>query len=326
VKPDQDDSDTGVIRARDLGDAYHWRIVGDEPPVAPVPQAKLDEFRARVDRLARRAGLFEKLEIELSLGCNRRCTYCFLATERRQNHLQTRARTMPWELYELLLAQLAELAFTGVLCFHFYNEPLLHRDLHRYVAAARDRLPAVTVIIYSNGDLLDTARYHELISAGVNVLFVTRHDNAIPPALAAVLRMPGVMLDTRADMELNNRGGYLGPPIVEAVRELPCVFPSETAVITLEGNVLPCSCDFRETTRFGNIRDQHLRDIYFSPRAVAFRRSLLEGRRTDHALCKDCDYYASVLGAASAAEPHRHREQPLIPLRRLGRGPTGAAP
>lgn len=314
---DEESDLLGASHVRTRGDTHHRRLLGQEAPLPATPEARLAEYQARVQRLAEQNGLFEKLEIELSLGCNRRCTYCFLATERRQDHVQSRTRVMPQPLFDLLLDQLTELEFRGVLCFHFYNEPLLNPHLHRYVAAARKRLPDVQMIIYTNADLLDEARYHELTTAGINLIYVTRHDNAVPATLAPVLKLPGVLIDMRADMEFNNRGGYLGPPVDDRMRTLPCVYPSECAIITIDGNVLPCSCDFRESMKFGNIREQHLRDIYLSPAAIAFRRDLLAGRRQDHALCKDCDWYAEVLGLPSSAEAHREREQPLLTVRRV---------
>jgi radical SAM protein with 4Fe4S-binding SPASM domain len=318
---------TAARRADELPDAHHSTLLaasGGARSAASGPVSDLHGYMERVADLQRDGRLFEKLEIEINLGCNRRCTYCNLATDRREDYVQTRRRTMDWSLFELLVRQLEEVGFDGVLCFHFYAEPLLNRRLGEYVAHAKRHLPAASCIIYSNGDYLTAERHRKLTAAGVSLFFVTRHDNLIPDSLAPVLSEPNVLLDTRAEMTFNSRAGLLGPPVDPRVRTLPCIYTSETLIVTIDGNVLPCSCDFREMIRFGNIRDLHIRDIYASDACRRFRQDLLAGRREEYALCRDCDFYCEVLGVRSSAESHRRREQPtVVQIRRATRRAEG---
>eukprot|EP00257_Ricinus_communis_P024181 XP_015584329.1 uncharacterized protein LOC8276297 [Ricinus communis] len=224
---------------------------------------------------------------------------------------------MNWHLYELIIQQLVDIAFGGVLCFHFYAEPLLNRKLGEFVAYATRQLPKTKCILYTNGDYLTAKKHSDLTAAGISLFFVTRHDNAITDVLLPVLRESNVVLDTRDDITFNNRAGLLGPPTDVRVRTLPCIFTSEALVITIDGNVLPCSCDFRESNCFGNVKEAHIRDIFCSDRCREFRRDLLAGRRAAYKLCRDCDAYCEVLNVPSAAEPHRAREQrPVIQIHR----------
>lgn len=303
-----------------IASAGRPRPTSESNPVEGDAGGTLREYTEHAAELHRADPLFRKLEIETHLGCNRRCTYCFLATEKRANYAEHSGSIMEWPLYETLLAQLTDLGFDGILCFHFYDEPLLNPLIEQFVAAAAHQLPRTRRVIYTNGDRLTESRFASLRLAGTDLVYVTRHDNQVNERLRHIMRSDpdGIALDTRRDMQLNNRGGYLGPQTDPRIRRLPCIYPSESPIITIAGNVLPCSVDFRETMRLGNIKNEHLRDIFWSTKAVAFRRSLLEGGREHHALCVDCDYYADIIGANSTAEQHRQRDQPFARSRTPG--------
>lgn len=303
--------------AADLPDDHHSTVLRAPDEASARPLTSLDGYLARVDELKRRDAMFEKIEIETNLGCNRRCAYCFLATRDRREVALAKQKIMSWQLYEALLEQLHDVDFAGVICFHFYAEPLLNARLHLFIRAAKERLPRSRGVLYSNGDHLDADRFDQLMGAGLDVVYVTLHDDLLPEALLPLLERPGLVVDSRRDMTLNNRGGSLGPALDPRVRSLPCIFTAETVVVTIDGNVLPCSCDFDESMSFGNIRAAHIRDIYRSERAREFRRALLAGERARYDLCRDCDYYAEVLGVPSAAEPLRYQPQAdLVQIRR----------
>ncbi len=305
--------------ASDLPDLHHDTLLaslgdGSQAPTAG-PCADLPSYLARARQLLTSDALFEKVEIELSLGCNRRCSYCNLASDRRENYARSQAPTMDWELYRLLVGQLAELEFAGAICFHYFNEPLLNKRLAEYVRHASDALPRTHRLIYTNGDLLTPELHASLTAAGVSLFVVTRHDDALPPALAEVAREPNVVVDMRAHMTLNNRGGDLGPPRDPRVASLPCIYTAEALVVTIDGNVLPCSCDFRERLPLGNIRERPIGAIFRSDRCAEFRRDLLNGHRERHELCRACDFYCEVLGVPSGAEALRFGSPPLVTLR-----------
>lgn len=299
-----------VTWARDLSDAHHTTILDrvrrEESP--PPPGTPLEDYLRLVEDFLDRDPLFQKIEIEVNLGCNRRCTYCFLHSKRREDTVRSRSKIMERALYERLVAQLRDLDFAGVVCFHFYGEPLLNKRLPEFVRIAARELPKARSIVYTNGDFLDSRWYQRLVEAGIDTIYVTRHDNVIPDSLVPLLDRPEVIVDRRADMSFNNRGGYLGGA-KDRVRDLPCIFFAESIVATIDGNILPCSCDFDESMVMGNVREHHLRDIYYSEAARRFRTDLLQGRRSRYDLCRNCDYYSGVLGIESAAERHRFIEQ-----------------
>jgi radical SAM protein with 4Fe4S-binding SPASM domain len=265
-----------------------------------------DSYMRAVNQFREGNTLFSKVEIEVNIGCNRKCAYCFLATRRRESVVQSKSRTMEMELFALLLSQLSDLSFSGEINFHFYSEPLLNMRLENYVEATRRKLPNVAIVLYTNGDRLDRNRYRQLQTAGVTKFYVTFHDDRIPESREELRTRPDVVYDTRSMILLNNRGGYLGACEHEQVSKLPCIYPSSSIIVTIDGNVLPCSCDFDEQMCFGNIKAASLANIWNSEKAQLFRSDLLAGLRAKHALCKDCDYYSSVLGLPSVAESSRN--------------------
>ena len=60
--------------------------------------------------------------------------------------------------------------------------------------------------------------------------------------------------------------------------------------IATSGNVSPCCVDYNESVIFGNVRTDHLYDIWNSSQFNKFRTTHLEKRRSSIELCKDCDY------------------------------------
>lgn len=264
-----------------------------------------ESYLCRVKQLTDEKPLFNQVEIEINLGCNRKCSYCFLSTLKRENVVVARRKIMDWDLYTLLLNNLRDIQFSGELNFHFYAEPLLNKKLPLFIQESKKYLEGASTVIYTNGDLLNEKKYNELKKAGLDFIYITRHDNDIPDSLKSIITQPGVKHDSRANMMFNNRAGYLGKPTDLRVQTLPCIYPSLAVIITIDGNVLPCSCDFNESMVFGNIKEQHLYDIWHSKIATEFRSDLLNGNRASHNLCKDCDVYSDNLGILSVAESHR---------------------
>lgn len=61
--------------------------------------------------------------------------------------------------------------------------------------------------------------------------------------------------------------------------------------VLCDGTVVPCCLDSEGTINLGNIFEQSIEDILFSPRAIALKRSF-EQRNITEALCRRCGYAA----------------------------------
>ena len=137
------------------------------------------------------------VELEVCVKCNRACTYCPNGTI-GPTALKLK---MDDKLYRRIINQLSEISYSGRLSFHFYNEPLLRKDLEDLVKIARIALPLAYFVLYTNGDLLEDSRYQRLLEAGIDFFLVTRHSREpIKPRLHQLVQFP-------ENLDLSGRGG-----------------------------------------------------------------------------------------------------------------------
>jgi GTP 3',8-cyclase len=186
------------------------------------------------------------------------------------------------ELFDTIIDQLAEIQFTGRLSFHFFNEPLLRRDLEALVTVARSKLPLAYFVLYTNGDLLTDERYAELLSAGMDHFFVTRHDfDAYPTRPFQHVQHPH-------HFTVSGRGGTIAAST--APLDIACFAPSEMLIITVEGDVVLCHEDAEKQHIMGSFANQTLAEIWFGERFKTFRIPLEDGERfRADTICQRCD-------------------------------------
>jgi radical SAM protein with 4Fe4S-binding SPASM domain len=230
------------------------------------------------------------VEIETRTKCNRTCVYCPNSTHDRGDV------SMPDHLFHSIVDQLQDLGFAGRMSFHFYNEPLLDDRLVDLIGYARRALPAVRIVLYTNGDRLTRQRFTDLVEAGVDIAWVTNHGSSrnhcawrhdLPAELAGHLRY-----QTHQNPEIfwTNRGGLL--PAVASVPEplaVPCTAISTTLVVTAEGRVVLCYEDYEGQVTLGDLTRQSIRDVWDGDQARALRRRLATGDRTCAVPCRSCN-------------------------------------
>ena len=228
--------------------------------------------------MAERERWFSVVEIEVSRRCTRRCSYCPQSFEWYRGPEQRMDRA----LFDHIIDQVAAVDFTGRLGFHLYNEPLLRKDLAVLVAHARVRLPRAYFVLYTNGDLLDDARYTDLLEAGIDHFLVTRHDgDPFPARPFQTVQQPG-------DFMLSGRGGTIDRR--DEPWRLACYAPSEMLMIRYSGQVVLCHEDAQSQHVMGDLRRDSLADVWFSPRFRTARRLLEAGDRTAAGgICMTCD-------------------------------------
>lgn len=120
-----------------------------------------------------------QLYIEVTNHCNSLCISCpltydhFLPLEPKQH--------LSWEDFRRIVDPLPQLERVVL---HGIGEPLLNRDLPRFIAHLKER--GAYVLFNSNGVLLDQKRGDALVAAGLDELRVSL--DAVTPALYAKLR------------------------------------------------------------------------------------------------------------------------------------------
>jgi len=218
------------------------------------------------------------VEIEIGVRCNRTCVYCPNSTLGPTSS----SSFMELSLFRRIIAQLSEIAFSGRLSFHFYNEPLMRKDLEVLVSIARAALPLAYLVLYTNGDLLTDARYHNLMEAGVDFFIVTRHGGEpMKRRLHQRIQFP-------EELEISGRAGAVVG--VTAPMRRACHAPSEMLIVTVNGDVVLCHEDARREAVIGNLERSTIRDIWFGDDMERFRHHLVRGRRQEAGpVCSRCD-------------------------------------
>jgi GTP 3',8-cyclase len=231
-----------------------------------------------------RAGLeedepwFSSVEIEVNSRCNRRCSYCPVSVI--ESSFQD--RLMSRQLFSRIVCELDRIQYSGVLAYHFYNEPLLRRDLEMLVAEASARLPSAFQMLFTNGDLLSDQRFESLRNAGITHFVVTRHDG-VP-----IKGRPNQTVQYPADLVLVNRGGFFKP--LSEPLALPCYSPTDKLTIAVNGDVLVCCNDPERSQVMGNVGRESLSAIWNSAAFIRIRKLLQSGNRRDASpICRKCD-------------------------------------
>jgi cyclic pyranopterin phosphate synthase len=221
------------------------------------------------------------VEIEIGVRCNRTCIYCPNSTLGSTSP----STFMEIALFRRIVAQLSEIAFSGRLSFHFYNEPLMRKDLEVLVAIARATLPLAHLVLYTNGDLLSDTRYDDLLKAGIDFFIVTRHScEPMKPRLHQRVQFP-------RDLDLSGRAGAVVG--VTAPLRRACHAPSEMLIVTVNGDVVLCHEDARREVVIGNLGRSTIRDIWCGGDMERFRHHLMQGRRQEAGpVCARCDHRA----------------------------------
>ncbi len=239
-----------------------------------------NEHFIEVTNAVEAARLFKKsvslVALSISSFCNRKCTYC-------PNSVVDRKSTqnfMSDDLFFNIMRQLALIDYSGEINITRYNEPFADKDyaLSR-ITDIRKHLPKARIVIYTNGDYLDSGYLETLAELGVHQIVATVHsgpggktdidsiktelrrrmdelqiefavDHEEEKALALSAKYAQGMYLTyiahdflRGAEEGNawayDRGGSLPIP-KNYVRQLPCLVQFSELNIEWDGTILPC--------------------------------------------------------------------------------------
>lgn len=238
----------------------------------------------------------KNVEIEVNSRCNRRCSYCPVSLSPNPDV----PKFMSDRVLDRVIDELKAIDYAGRVSYHFYNEPLLRKDLESIVARVGDGIPRARQVLYTNGDYLTDARYCALRDAGIEFFVVTSHDGKLHP------QRESQVVQFSDELELTNRGGAL-----EHIRThsddvyLRCCFaPSEMLVVTVTGDIVLCYEDALRKHVMGSIVDRSLADIWFGEPFRTLRRQLADGDRSVTSICRKCTNVAHTSPGTSAhSEP-----------------------
>jgi MoaA/NifB/PqqE/SkfB family radical SAM enzyme len=234
------------------------------------------------------------ISIEISTHCNRACSYC-------PNVIYPqKPRLIKQEVIEKIISRIGEIRYSGVVDFIFFSEPTLNPKLPEYVAMVKKAAPRCIPRICTNGDLLNSENVKALVDAGLDRIYVMRH-NPTPEGWrenieALAKEFPGVFV--RMDIDevervegLHDFNGLLevkkhrGRHIVDG--RARCQVHRHVAQFTVDGDWNLCCVDYAKTKSFGNLIPSSIMEIWNSPGFVRSRYMLEDGAPAT-STCKTC--------------------------------------
>jgi radical SAM protein with 4Fe4S-binding SPASM domain len=240
---------------------------------------------------------FRSIELETRTRCNSSCSFCAasILTDTRPDIL------MPVELYEKILAELAERNYDGNIKFFVNNEPLLDKRTAEFIRMAKKQVPACKTEVHTNGLKLNPKSGRELLEAGLDLMVINNYSQkgemhrGVKAFLEEVApEFPGCEIEFNLRLleeQLLNRAGTAPngqlPPEPLA---LPCILPFEEMVVTADGRVTICCQDHYFEGAVGNLNEHSLFDIWYSSGFLELRAQLQEGDRTKNKFCQVCDF------------------------------------
>jgi MoaA/NifB/PqqE/SkfB family radical SAM enzyme len=285
--------------------------------VAGFPfQVDKNLFQGDLD-LAQQKAVFKqavnRIVIETSSYCNRRCKFCPNVDGRRLGSEFLR-KTMSSELLSGICDELAAIGYNKTILLHLYNEPTADPTLPEKVKLIRDKLPEAQISFNSNGDYLSREMLESLAEAGLSSMSVSLYGpnhgeydtNYLGKSFNRVFEIVGQQgeVEQASDTELKsvlgfdyagrrmpvtvfavdfNKVGYDRAQSVgtemDVLRTSPCPAPFAELNIAWDGLVVPCCNihpDHAESSgqSCGKVeRGEDIFRIFSSDRMRAWRRS-----------------------------------------------------
>ena len=268
------------------------------------------------------------IQIELSEGCNLRCTFCGLQGIRAEKEKNYKFME-PDTLRALLTDVVADESWNPRLEFAMHGEPTMHPDFIGMIRLTRELAPRLQIMMTSNGGGFlgkpgPLAKVQALFDAGLNILALDDYQGVgvVPKIKDATWgKLPGVkqflypqepdgnphkrrkisskIMSIVADIEstakgnhsvITNHAGSGGPPLAAPLVER-CAKPFREMGVRWDGNVAMCCNDWRGQHKCGNVKETPTTEMWQNDAFGAAREMLYAGNR-DFGPCKGCDFHS----------------------------------
>ena len=259
-------------------------------------------------------------QVELTEGCNRRCSFCGIKafkpkTDKTKTH-------MTKKLAKRVADDIAELCPRARIEFAMHGEPLLNPKKYSIIKIFRKRLDSQFMLTTNGIELLKKPKtaIKRLFACGINILMIdTYKENraALLECMKSVKKVKNitvvdfykdwapkgkspwtnyrgkedrvvVLMDDlgerdgeRASRKITNQGGNnVGAGIPENPLDKLCTIPFREISICANGDVCVCCNDYSHEYVCGNINIQSLKKIWYGNNFRAARRILYSRKRT----------------------------------------------
>lgn len=255
-------------------------------------------------------GTFSELVFETTAHCNRHCSFCPVSVSPRGKDVMEEA------LFAKMLGDLASMKYSGRIAMHFFNEPLLDKEIVVKIRRITEAVPRASIEIFSNGDFLTTKLYRDLIHAGLNFILVTAYSDRALRRLEKMRQELGWwersrFVLRRAPNFIGNRTGSLVQFAIPQSLAADCFYPSYKLVINYRGEAVICTNDYFSKKVVGHIAEQSLLEIWHGPVLQEARDTLRRLERDKLPSCAGCNQINTPLESRdlTPAEVIAHNKQ-----------------
>lgn len=267
--------------------------------------SEVKERKERELRYIKDTPLFSMLEFNLTNFCNRNCDFCPVTSKNANEQVE-----LGIDLYVSVLRQLSNIEYDGILIFSGFSEPLLHSNILSLVENKNKHVPNSTLIINTNGDILDKHISKYLLENGVDYISISIYDG--PGSYENFLNLKSVVRINKRivlrkryeNFNINNRNGSLYINSDVPLHQM-CYYPFYFIFIDYDGEVLPCPHDFLRKNSVGNVNSDHLIDLWLEG-FYHIRNTLLHQNRPHG--CYYCDVDGRNFGRNSFEEHKKIRD------------------
>ena len=257
---------------------------------------------------------FSSIEFSNNGLCNRRCFFCPRADPELFPNINEH---LSFDLFKKILGELAAIDYRGRISFSGFCEPLLTKDLERYIAEGKKACPRITIEISSNGDALVPDRLKSLFESGLDNIRLSLYEDSSQDekfmkmkndlglnGKQFILRRRYLTAKKSYGLTISNRAGSVtlinDNVIVESLKEpmkQPCHYPFYKMMVDYDGKVLICSNDWAKKLIVGDLNDQTVFEVWNSPGFNRCRKNLVTCNRR-FSPCNLCDVNGLYNGKA----------------------------
>ncbi len=227
--------------------------------------------------------IFNYVNIELNRNCNRRCNYC-----PKNEYAKVMDSKISFKLFKKIIKELEEINYSEKICFTGYYEPLMTKNIVKFISYTRKKLPDSKIIIYTNGDFLTEEMYQKLTKKKIR-LIISLHDDPENKNLKRIKKITSkkntILKKDISNYILSTRGGVVD--VEKEEKKSSCIFPSLQLTIDSSGDVILCPDDYFSDYTYGNIKKESLMNIWKSPELKKVRKKTLAGKDLE-SICKHC--------------------------------------
>lgn len=237
------------------------------------------------------------VEIETINRCNGKCSFCPVNMYDDSRPLCR----MSEQLFTKIIDDLSAINYCGRLALFSNNEPLLDKRIVSFHEYARTKLPNCKLHLFTNGTLLSSEIFIELLKYLDELIIDNYSDELlIPDNINEIIQLCKNNLDwkkkttivlRRQNELLSTRGGEAkNRTCIPDMRGKKCALPFQQMIIRPDGKVSLCCNDPLGKVTLGDVSKQSIVDIWNSSCYNEIRKKIKKGRESIYQ-CINCDAF-----------------------------------